>query len=600
MTRYLFVLISLLSVISGLVLNFYELPVVARWGWGIGALIGFYFSSRWFIRSLKKKELGSDVLALLSILATTLTDEWLAASIIALMLATGQALEKWAEGQSSKHLDALLARAPQTAHLMDAEGQISDVDIKSVAVGSKVLVRSGEVVPFDGLVEDTAMFDESALTGESIPVWREKNTKVDSGVLNAGAAVIITTTASSEDSTYSNLIRLVANAKSQASQGVRLANVWAARFVPIAIAIAVITYLISGDIKQAVAVIVAATPCPLILAVPVALVSGISRAAQRGVIIKVGEAIERLAQAEVVLLDKTGTLTEGGPQVSTMLFAPNQNSEEVLRLAASLDQHSSNIVGKAIVAQARSMKLTMATEVHEVHGHGLTGIVDGKSVSVGQPTMPLPDWAPAVNDLLVEVSVDGVVVAIIGLDDPLRSDAEATVKLLKELGVKRVLLVSGDRKATVETIANELGITEFFAECSPTQKLDILETELQATKGSVLVVGDGINDAPALAKADVGIAMGAKGNTAASQAAKVVIVEDSTRRLVDAISISKIARSRALQASTVGMSLALITMLVASVGLLDANGSAIVQEFIDATTIIWALLPSRKFAQLKR
>ena len=600
MTRYLFVLISLLSVISGLVLNFYELPVVARWGWGIGALIGFYFSSRWFIRSLKKKELGSDVLALLSILATTLTDEWLAASIIALMLATGQALEKWAEGQSSKHLDALLARAPQTAHLMDAEGQISDVDIKSVAVGSKVLVRSGEVVPFDGLVEDTAMFDESALTGESIPVWREKNTKVDSGVLNAGAAVIITTTASSEDSTYSNLIRLVANAKSQASQGVRLANVWAARFVPIAIAIAVITYLISGDIKQAVAVIVAATPCPLILAVPVALVSGISRAAQRGVIIKVGEAIERLAQAEVVLLDKTGTLTEGGPQVSTMLFAPNQNSEEVLRLAASLDQHSSNIVGKAIVAQARSMKLTMATEVHEVHGHGLTGIVDGKSVSVGQPTMPLPDWAPAVNALLVEVSVDGVVVAIIGLDDPLRSDAEATVKLLKELGVKRVLLVSGDRKATVETIANELGITEFFDECSPTQKLDILETELQATKGSVLVVGDGINDAPALAKADVGIAMGAKGDTAASQAAKVVIVEDSTRRLVDAISISKIARSRALQASTVGMSLALITMLVASVGLLDANGSAIVQEFIDATTIIWALLPSRKFAQLKR
>jgi heavy metal translocating P-type ATPase len=602
MTRYLFVLISLLSVISGLVLNFYELPVVARWGWGVGALIGFYFSSRWFIRSLKKKELVSDVLALLSILATTLTDEWLAASIIALMLATGQALEKWAEGRSSKHLDALLARAPQTAHLMDAEGQISDVDIKSVAVGSKVLVRSGEVVPFDGLVEDAAMFDESALTGESIPVWREKNTKVDSGVLNAGAALIITTTASSEDSTYSNLIRLVANAKSQASQGVRLANVWAARFVPIAIAIAVITYLISGDIKQAVAVIVAATPCPLILAVPVALVSGISRAAQRGVIIKVGEAIERLAQAEVVLLDKTGTLTEGGPQVSTMLFAPDQNSEEVLRLAASLDQHSSNIVGKAIVAQARSMKLklTMATEVKEVHGHGLTGIVDGKSVSVGQPSMPLPDWAPAVNALLVEVSVDGVVVAIIGLDDPLRSDAEATVKVLKELGVKRVLLVSGDRKATVETIANELGITEFFAECSPTQKLDILETELQATKGSVLVVGDGINDAPALAKADVGIAMGAKGNTAASQAAKVVIVEDSIRRLVDAISISKVARSRALQASTVGMSLALITMLIASVGLLDANGSAIVQEFIDATTIIWALMPSRKFAQLKR
>lgn len=602
MSRYWFVLVSLLSVLVGLFLELQDLPLAAKFAWGVGAALGLFFSSRWLIRSLQNKELGSDVLALLSILATVLTDEWLAASIIALMLSTGQALEKWAEGQSSKHLDALLARAPQTAHLLDKDGQISDVDIKAVAVGSRVLVRSGEVVPFDGLVEEAALFDESALTGESLPVWREKDSKVDSGVLNAGAAVIMVTTTSSEDSTYANLIRLVANAKSQASKGVRLANVWAARFVPIAIGLALLTFLISGDIKQAVAVIVAATPCPLILAVPVALVSGISRAAQRGVIIKVGEAIERLAQAEVVLLDKTGTLTEGGPQISKMVFGNKYSQEEVMQLAASLDQHSSNIVGKAIVAKARSMnlKLDLATEVKEIHGHGLTGVVLGKQISVGQPKLPLPSWAEVNNALLVEIVINGEVAGIIGLDDPLRAESLDTVKLLKELGVNRVLLVSGDRRATVESIANELGITEFFAECTPTQKLAILETELKATKGSVLVVGDGINDAPALATADVGIAMGARGNTAASEAAKVVIVEDSIRRLVDAISISKVARARALQASIVGMGLALVTMLFASFGYLNANGSALVQELIDATAIIWALLPSRKFSRLKQ
>lgn len=601
MSRYLFVLVSLLSVLGGLLLNANQQTLEAKYVWGVGALIGLFFSTRWLIRSLRKKELGSDVLALISILATALTDEWLAASIIALMLSTGQALEKWAEGQSSKHLDALLARAPQSAHLLKPNGQIDDVDVKSVAVGSRVLVKSGEVVPFDGTVETESLFDESALTGEPLPVWHAEGEKVDSGILNVGSAVVLVTTSTSEDSTYANLIRLVASAKNQASKGVRLANVWAARFVPLALLIAGATYLFSGDIKQAVAVIVAATPCPLILAVPVALVSGISKAAQRGVIIKQGEAIERLAQAEVVMLDKTGTLTEGGPRITDMVFLNEENRDEVIRLGASLDQQSSNVVAKALVglAKQKKLELQLPTNVKEIHGHGLSGMVGETEVSVGQPKLPYPDWMTLTNPLLIEITVAGVPVGLLGLDDPLRTESLGTVKSLRDLGVKRVLLVSGDRKPTVEAIATELGITEYFAECTPTQKLGILETELKAASGSVLVVGDGINDAPALARADVGIAMGARGNTAASQAAKVVIVEDSIRRLVDAIAVSKVARSRALQASSIGMGLALITMVAASFGLLNANESALLQEFIDATAIIWALLPSRKLERPK-
>lgn len=593
MRRYWFVALSLLSVIGGVTFEQLNQPLIAKLVWAVGASIGFVFSTKWLIAAIRRKELGSDALALISILATVLTDEFLAASLISLMLATGRALELWAQGRSSKHLDALLARAPHTAHLIDEQGQIEDKPIKEIKVGSRVLVRSGEVVPFDGLVETEALFDESALTGESLPVWRALGTAVDSGVLNVGEAVIIKTTSTSEDSTYANLIRLVEGARAQASKGVRLANVWATRFVPVALAMAILSYLITQDVKQAVAVIVAATPCPLILAVPVALVSGISRAAQRGVIIKNGESIERLANAEVVLLDKTGTLTEGGPQITDSSFAADVDADEVLRKAASLEQHSPNIVAKAVVAMAKAKGLALSkpTNVKEFHGHGLTGLVDGEEVSVGQIGSDAPNWMKLDSALLIEIKVSGNQVGYLGLEDPLRKDSATTVSELRKLGIRKVLLVSGDRHATVAKVAKELGIKDSHAECTPPQKLEILQTEKNSAKGAVIVVGDGINDAPALAASDIGVAMGARGNTAASEAAAVVIVEDSIRRLVDAVKVSKLARTRALQASGIGMGFALVAMTAAAFGLLTPSQAALVQEFIDATAIIWALLP---------
>jgi heavy metal translocating P-type ATPase len=590
-TRYSFLLLALASAVTGFVLNFSS-PLAANIAWSVGAAMGLILSVRWLIAAIKEKALGSDVLAVLAIIATGLTNEWFAASLISLMLASGRALELWAQGKASKHLDELMKRAPSFAHVVSASGQVTDVPIKDVQVNAKILVRSGEVVPLDGVLEAAALFDESALTGESLPVWREAKTTVNSGVINTGNAVVIVATSTSETSTYANLIRLVASAKEQASKGVRLANVWAARFVPLALLIAIGTYVITQDVKQAVAVLVAATPCPLILAVPVALVAGISRAAQVGVIIKEGAAIEKLAQVEVVLLDKTGTLTEGGPRITAMAFAEGSNADEVLTLAASLEQTSANIVARATVAEAklRQLNLTLASDVEEIHGHGLSGLVSGHRVKVGQPTLPIQPWAQLTNSLLIEIEIDGVIKGYLGLDDPLRKDAHQTVAHLKTLGVKRVLMVSGDRSSTVAAIAGELGVTEFFAECSPTRKLEILKEEKSNAKGTVLVVGDGINDAPALAAADVGIAMGAKGTTAASQAASVVIVEDSIRRLVNAIDIAQLARARALQASTIGMSLALVAMLAAAFGQINPSQAALVQELIDAASITWALV----------
>ncbi len=590
-SKYGFVTYSLLAAICGFVLDQMKLTTEAKFVWASGALLGLALAVNWLIRAIRDKALGSDVLAVISIIATGLTDEWFAASIISVMLATGRALEIWAEGRASKHLDALVSRAPHNAHVL-INDQYVDTAINEVKVGSLILIKAGEVVPLDGILQAEGLFDESALTGEPLPIWRDKETEVRSGVVNAASSVHIRTTTTSADSTYANLINLVAAAKQQATKGVRLANKWAVRFVPLALLMALSTWLISGNLKQAVAVIVAATPCPLILAVPVAIVAGISRAARVGVIIKTGSALEKLAKVEVVLLDKTGTVTHGGPSITEMVWAKDINSEQALSLAASLEQHSSNVVGRALVefAKQRQLPFFPVTEVVEIPGHGLTGVVLGKHISVGQPKLPLASWATISSTLLVEIALDNEVVGYLGLSDPLRHDAVKTIQDLKDLGVRRILLVSGDREKTVAEVAEELGVTKYFAECSPASKLELLLAEKQSVKGSVVVVGDGINDAPALAAADIGVAMGARGATAASQSSDVVIIEDSFRKLAEATQISKTATTRALQASSLGMALALVAMLGAAFGYLTPSQSAIVQEFIDAAAIGLALV----------
>lgn len=562
----------------------------------IGAAAGLLLSIRMVWISFRTGEVGSDVLAIVSIVATGWISEWLAASIISVMLASGQALEAWASGNARGQLEALAQRAPRTVQLIDVNGQASEQPISKVRIGDTFLVRNGDVVGVDGTCQSAGAFDESALTGEPLPVEHEVGAEVPSGVVNVGNPVIMTATTTAEFSTYSALVRMVENAKAHVAPGVRLANRYALWFVPLSFLIAAAAWFATNDPKVAISVIVAATPCPLILAVPIAIIAGISSAAKRGAIIKDGGALERLAQSETLLVDKTGTLTHGGPEVTHVQVGAGWSEDEVLSLAAALEISSAHVLAKAVVraVEARGLKPPKVGLVSEVLGEGISGILNNHNVGVSRLLEPLPDWVQVKVCIQICVTQDNLVVGVIDLEDPIRTEAVATISRLRSLGIKRILLVTGDRKPAADAVAAEVGVDEVFAESRPQDKLNLVVSEKQTTKGSVLVVGDGINDSPALAAADVGVAMGARGATAASESASVVIIEDSIERLADAVEVSKFARKRALQAAGIGMGLSLGAMIFGALGILGITENAIAQEIIDATAILWALLPNRR------
>jgi heavy metal translocating P-type ATPase len=575
----------------GIVTNTSFSHVLAQVIWAIGGAFGLIPATKWVIDEIRRRVMGSDILAILSLLGTLLTGEMFAAAVVSLMLATGRMLESWAEGQAERQLRSLLRRLPRRAHIVNDDGSLTEINADEIKVNDHLMVRSGEVVPADGLLLMTAVLDESALTGEPLPKTRFESEVILSGVLNAGAQFRFTATNTSQDSTYAGIIRLVESAQASSAPSVRIANKWALRFVPIALVMAGAAWLITGQFSRAVVVLVTATPCPLILAVPITVVAGMSQAAKHGAVIKGGVILELLARTEVVLLDKTGTLTHGGPAVSEIATIPGVDKNDILRFAASLDQYSPHIVAKAIVAAAfeRGLPVSAATEIHEEHGHGIVGTVDYKRIMVGQVENARPDWLTFTHPLLVAVTVDGLLSGIIGLSDPLRAEAREMVGALRNSGVNKVLLVTGDRIETAQEVANSVGITEVHASVSASGKLALVHQEMERATGTVVVVGDGINDAPALAAADVGIAMGARGATAASEAADIVIVEDSLDRLTQAISIAKNARKKALQAAGIGMLLSLFAMTAGVFGLLNAGQGAVLQEFIDVIAILWAL-----------
>jgi len=586
---------ALLGASSGTLL----LGFIVEQSWILAGVIGLVPAITWLVNDLRDKTMGSDVLAVLALLGALFTDELFAAAVISVMLATGRVLESWAEGQAERQLKALLSRMPRNVHRVKSDKSIEEIDIEDIEIGDRLLIRSGEITPTDGLLLALATLDESALTGEPLPVLRTSGDELSSGVLNAGAPFEYTATSTSENSTYAGIIKLVKAAQAKSAPGVRLANTWALRFVPAALLIAALAWAISGDINRAVAVLVAATPCPLILAVPIAIVAGLSQAAKNGAIIKGGGILELLAKTETVLLDKTGTLTHGGPAVSDINTEPGISDDELLQLAASADQYSPHIVAKSLVqeAQKRNLLLTSCTDIEEIPGHEIAVTIDGARIVVGQMRYENPNWLHFAKPLMVAVARDGRLIGVIGLDDPIREESAQLVADLRSVGVKHIALVTGDREETARDVAASVGITEVFSNVTAAGKLEITETAKSKASGSVIVVGDGINDAPALAAAHVGVAMGARGASAASEAADVVIVEDSIDRLTRAIRIAKASRRKALQAAGIGMGLSFIVMGTGAIGYTNASQGAIAQEVIDVIAILWALTALKSSAQ---
>ncbi len=559
--------------------------------WIIGGLIGLIPAANWVIQDLRRKTFGSDILAVFALIGAISTNELFAASVVSFMLASGRILESWAEGQAERQLKSLIERVPRKTHLVKSNGQIEEILIEDVKIGDRILIRTGEIVPTDGQLLMAATLDESALTGEPLPVNRGLSDQINSGIVNAGSPFEYLATSSSEQSTYAAIIRLVKSAHEKNSPSIRIANKWAIRFVPVALLMAGASWLISGEVERAIAVLVTATPCPLILAVPIAIVSGLSRTAQNGVIIKGGAILELLGRTEVVLLDKTGTLTHGGPAVDEIQCANGYSQNEILSLAASVDQYSAHVVAKALVAaaQSKSLDIYKIDDVKEITGHKIQGKYAGDVITVGQLVQTAPNWLTMDYPLIVAVSKGDQLIGAIGLQDPLRSESKQLISDLRAAGVKYVALVTGDREAAAHLVANEVGIENVYAGVSAEGKLEITRGLMQTSVGSVVVVGDGINDAPALAAADVGVAMGARGATAASEAADVVIVEDSIDRLTLAIQIAKRSRKKALQAAGIGMGLSFVMMIFGGLGLISPGEGAIAQELIDVIAIFWAL-----------
>ena len=507
-------------------------------------------------------------------------------------------MEAAAERRASHDLRALLEHAPRFARRRVGSA-VDVVALEDVAVDDLLVVGPGEVVPVDGCISGAvAVLDESVLTGEPLQVERGVGEPVRSGVVNAGSAFEMRATAAAADSTYAQIVRLAAEAGAENAPVVRLADRYAAWFLPLTLLVAGAAWLASGSPVRAVAVLVVATPCPLLLAAPVAIVSGLSRASRRGVVIRGGGALENLGHATTLVMDKTGTLTMGRPVVIDVAAAPGRDAIEILRVAASVDQMSPHVLAEAIVtaARARGLLLSLPTEVVEEPGRGVTATLDGRRVQVGKlsPDTANTEWARAVvNRALLDgaaiawVCLDGRPTGAVLLRDPLRRHAPRTLRRLREAGLNRLVMLTGDRAEPAREVAAVLGLDEVYAEQSPADKVAAVRAEKD--RAVTVMVGDGVNDAPALAAASVGVAMGARGATASSEAAGIVLTTDRLERLADAMDIARWSRRIAVQSAVVGMGLSLAAMAVAAIGWLAPAPGALAQEAIDVAVILNAL-----------
>jgi heavy metal translocating P-type ATPase len=601
-----FLLIALAGTIVGLVAQWYDwVPYdwvpAANLIWSVATVPVVVALTIAIVRDFRAGRLGVDAIALVAMVASIAMGEPLAGAVVAMMYTGGNLLEDYARGKAERDLKLLRDRTPRIAHRL-AGGKVTDIAADEIVTGDELLVRAGELLPVDGyLLNERAKVDEAAVTGEPLPETRIKGDQLRSGTVNAGEAFHYRASAPASNSTYAGIVRMVEKAQTAKAPFIRMADRFALLLLPATLLVAAFAWWLSADHMRALAVLVVATPCPLILAAPVAFIGGVSRAARAGILMKGSGALEALALVRTAIFDKTGTLTEGGARLICLETAPDNDANEILRLLASLEQASHHVLAETIVGLARTngMSLSAPTNVREFRGSGLEGIVAGRHVRAGSRALVLgddevPTWASSAasahqgsSGLAIYVSVDGRIAAFLLLADAIRPEAPNALAQLHAAGISRIIMVTGDDAGTASTVASSLGIDEVYADRSPAEKLAAVAAE--QLRQPTMMVGDGINDAPALAAADIGIAMGARGATASSEAADVVILVERIDRVPYAVEIARRTRQIALQSVVAGLALSGIAMIFAALGYITPVAGALLQEGIDIAVIVNAL-----------
>lgn len=537
------------------------------------------------IKTLRSGKYGVDILAITAIVATLLVNEYWASLMILIMLTGGESLEDYAQKKAGQELQSLLDNTPRTAHKLQGDQQL-DVAVDTLEIGDHLVIKPGEIVPADGrVIMGESTFDEASLTGEAKPMSKKVGDELMSGSVNGDSSVKMVVEKRAEDSQYQLIIKLVEESKEKPARFVRLADRYAVPFTLIAYLIGGIAWWASGDPVRFVQVLVVASPCPLILAAPVALVAGMSRSSKSGIVVKTGTAVEKLAETKTIAFDKTGTITKGMLEVTGVAPVQGFSEAELLRVAASAEQGSAHILARSLVQAVP--QLLPVTDLKEISGQGITATVDGRQVKVGNARfIDVPE--AKTDTTAIYVAIDEKYAGTIYFSDTIRPEASKTIARLKAQGITDLLMVTGDGRTVAEAIAEEVGLTEVHARCLPQDKLTIL-TSIPKEKRPVTMVGDGVNDAPALTVADVGIAMGAHGSTAASESADVVILKDDLERVAEAVMISRETMKVAKQSVLIGIFVCVFLMIVASTGVIPALFGAMLQEVVDTVSILSAL-----------
>jgi heavy metal translocating P-type ATPase len=554
---------------------------------------------------------ATDLVAMLAIVTAVLLHQPLAGLVIVLMQTGGEALERYAEGRASAAVRALEEQAPRIAHRFPAGespnvgGRVDDVGVADVAVGDHLLVRPGEMIPCDAVVTSgSSHVDTSRLTGEPVPLRAGVGEALQSGSVNLDGALVVRATATAGESQYARIVELVRSAQSSKAPLQRLADRYAVWFTPVTLVACAVTYVASGDVQRVLAVLVVATPCPLILATPIAIIGGVNRAARRLIVVKHGGAFEQLAGVTVAVFDKTGTLTVGVPAVSGVIGTDGLAHDDVLRLAASVERASGHLLARSVVeaAERRGLQLQAVTDVRESPGRGVTGVVNDRRVCVGARGFVVEcvggdNGAPFADvtdreGLRAHVAVDEKFAGVIEFADELRPGLPQLFQALRDAGVRRTLLLSGDSVAHTSAVAMQIGVTESRGGLLPKDKVDVV-AGLVRDGERVLMVGDGTNDAPALSAATVGIALAGHGGGITAEAADVVILNDDLSRVVEAIQISRRTVRIARESIWTGLGLSGLAMLIAGMGYIRPAIGALLQEVIDVAVILNALRTSR-------